>query len=101
METRGNLEKLSEGKVHILTRSATSECCLLLLLLFEMLLGFCGLVFWKAIYISTLVYFISPLQCQIGITTSSAKKLPHRVVTLKSIDKGEEEMVFQYRGYGS
>ena len=23
METRGNLEKLSEGKVHILTRSAT------------------------------------------------------------------------------
>ena len=37
----------------------------------------------------------------LGITTSSAKKLPHRVVTLKSIDKGEEEMVFQYRGYGS
>ena len=36
----------------------------------------------------------------IGITTSSAKKLPHRVVTLKSTDKGEEEMVFQYRGYG-
>jgi hypothetical protein len=24
METRGNLEKLSEGKVHILTRSATN-----------------------------------------------------------------------------
>ena len=24
-------------------------------------LGFCGLVFWKAIYISILVYFTSPL----------------------------------------
>ena len=27
METRGNLEKLSEGKVHILTRSATYHLC--------------------------------------------------------------------------
>ena len=69
---------------------------------FEMLLGFCGLVFWKAIYISTLVYFsLHRSSVNLGITTSSAKKLPHRVVTLKSIDKGEEEMVFQYRGYGS
>jgi hypothetical protein len=55
-------------------------------------LGFCGLVFWKAIYISILVYFhfTAPVS-YLGITTSSAKKLPHRVVHL---NKGEEEMVF-------
>ena len=39
-----------------------------------------------------LFYFTAPVS--IGATTSSAKKLPHRVVTLKSTDKGEEEMAF-------
>ena len=39
-----------------------------------------------------LCHFTAPVS--IGVTTSSAKKLPHRVVTLKSTDKGEEEMAF-------
>ena len=47
----------------------------------------------KTIHISILfMYFTAPVS--IGATTSSAKKLPHRVVTLKSTDKGEEEMAF-------
>ena len=63
-------------------------------------LGFYGLVFWKAIYISILVFIHSTAPVSyLGITTSSAKKLPsheaptqvqHRVVHL---NKGEEEMV--------
>ena len=47
----------------------------------------------KTIHTSILfMYFTAPVS--IGATTSSAKKLPHRVVTLKSTDKGEEEMAF-------
>ena len=65
-----------------------------------------ALAFWSLedyphLYLWLFFKFTAP-SVILGITTtSSAKKLPHRVVTLKSIDKGEEEMVFQYRGYGS
>ena len=40
------------GEVNVVCCCCCLRCCL----------GFCGLVFWKAIYFSTLVYFTSPLQ---------------------------------------
>ena len=69
--------------------------CLLLLLLclFVMLFGFFVLVLEDYPHLHfVLCHFTAPVS--IGATTSSAKKLPHRVVTLKSTDKGEEEMAF-------
>ena len=63
-------------------------------------LGFCGLhvVFWEAIYISTLVVIHSIAPVSFYGCTSSPWELPHRVVHL---NKGEGKMVFQHRGYGS
>ena len=76
-------------------------CCFdeVLLLLLLLCLTCCvvfGISFWpwRAIHISNIVVIHFIVLVSIGTTTSGAKKPPHRVVTLKSIDKGEEEMAF-------
>ena len=74
-------------------------CCWCLCLQMRCCLRFLRSSLWRTIYISILFDSLHRSKCHIlGITTSSAKKLPHRSGHL---NKGEEEMVFQYRGYGS